>query len=125
MQELKMTWNQLLEMIETEGTFEEVELMKPREFTISQLSDLLGVTPIRIYQLQKRKKSPLPLTKGNGKKGRNVWTIKELPLLSWIEQEETKIDSRKKVDYSKVHEYFDEVFEQREEIIDRFMEKVN
>ena len=120
-----MTWDRLIEMIETEGTSDEVELMKPRVFTISQLSDLLGVTPIRIYQLQKRKKSPLPLSKDNGKKGRNVWSIKELPLLGWIEQEETKIDSRKKVDYTRVHEYFDDVFEQRDEIIDRFIEKLN
>lgn len=119
-----MTWEQLMEMIETEGTSEELELMKPREFTITQLSELLGVTPIRIYQLQKRKKSPLPLMKNDERKGRNVWRIKELPLLSWIEQEETKVDARKKVDYSKVHEYFNEIFEKRDEIIERYMEKI-
>ena len=119
-----MTWNKLIEIIEIEGSEEELEIMKPREISISKLADLLGVTPIRIYQLQKRKKNPLPMKKSDEKKGRNVWSIKEIPLLEWIGQEVEKIDSRKKVDYSKLHDYFNNVFEVRDEIVDRYMERL-
>lgn len=119
-----MTWEKLMQTIEIEGTEEELELMKPRVFTIAQLSDLLGVTPIRIYQLQKRKKRPLPLIKNEKASGRKVWAIKEIPLLEWIDGEEGKIDARKKVDYGKVHEHFEEVFDKRDEIIEKFMDDI-
>ena len=100
-----MSWKKLMEIIEIEGSKEEIDIMKPKELSISELSKLLGVTPIRIYQLQKRKKNPLPMIKSDEKSGRNVWSIKEIPLLEWIEQEEEKIDSRKKVDYSNLHAF--------------------
>ena len=118
-----MSWEKLMELIEIEGTSEEIDVMKPKELSISELSHLLGVTPIRIYQLQKRKKNPLPMVKSDEKRGRNVWTIKEIPLLEWIDQEEEKVDARKKVDYSNLHAYFDELFEKRDEIIDKYMER--
>ena len=119
-----MTWAKIMELMEIEGSEEELEIMKPRELTISKLADLLGVTPIRIYQLQKRKRTPLPLIKSDEKKGRNVWSIKEIPLLGWIENEEVKVDSRKKVDYVKINAYFNEIFEKRDEIIEKYMHRI-
>ncbi len=119
-----MTWDKLMELIEIEGSEEEIERMKIKELTISELASLLSVTPIRIYQLQKRKRSPLPLTKSTEKKGRNVWTIKEIPLLSWIEDEKLKVDSRKKVNYVKIGDYFDDVFDKRDEIIEKYMQRL-
>ncbi len=119
-----MTWEKLVQTIEIEGTEEELGLMKPRMFTIAQLSELLRVTPIRIYQLQKRKKRPLPLIKDEKASGRKVWAIKEIPLLEWIDGEERKIDKRKKVNYGRVHEYFEEAFDKRDEIIEKYMESL-
>ena len=119
-----MTWAKLMDMIEVEGTEEEKEIMQPKEFTISELSELFGVSQIRVYQLQKRKHDPLLLAKTEGKSGRNVLVIKEIPLLSWIEHEENVTDPRKKIDFARIHELLNQVFESRDQIIEKYMSKI-
>jgi len=119
-----MTWAKLMDVINLEGSEEEKKIMQPKEFTISELSELFGVSQIRIYQLQKRKHDPLPLTKAEGKTGRNVLSIKEIPLLSWIEHEENVADPRKKIDFSQVHQVLNQIFENRDQIIEKYMAKI-
>ena len=107
-------WSKIVLEIDLAGT--------PHIFTRRRLAELFGITPMRVWQLSKRKKNPLPLELvENGYSGQQVLIIEEAELAEWIAHEEKSgPHKQKKISFEAVKKELQRIGRKRNRIIKKY-----
>ena len=105
---------------------EDSAIMSPQIFTKRRLAKLFDITPVRVWQLSKRKRNPLPLELvEENYSGQRVLIIEESKLAEWISREEKRgSHSQKKINLEAAKKELQKIGRKRKRIIRKYQKKL-